>query len=70
VKLSARAPAKLLRLGVNLGSALSTVTKKYSGFGGGHDVAAGAHIKVDDPEPFLKELDEFVIRQMQGTVGR
>ena len=70
VKLSARAPAKLLKLGVNLGSALSTVTKKYSGFGGGHDVAAGAHIKVDDPEPFLKELDEFIIRQMQGTVGR
>jgi len=70
VKLSARAPAKLLKLGVNLGSALSAVTKKYSGFGGGHDVAAGAHIKVDDPEPFLKELDEFIVGQMQGTVGR
>jgi RecJ-like exonuclease len=69
IKLSARAPAKLLKQGVNLGTALNTTTKNYSGFGGGHDVAAGAHIKADDPTPFLKELDEFIAGQMKGTVG-
>jgi single-stranded-DNA-specific exonuclease len=69
IKLSARAPLKLLKLGVNLGAALNATTKKYSGFGGGHNVAAGAHIKVQDPTPFLQELDKFILGQMQGIVG-
>lgn len=69
IKLSARAPPKLLKLGVNLGAALNATTKKYSGFGGGHNVAAGAHIKVEDPMPFLRELDEAIFGQMQGTFG-
>ena len=67
IKLSARAPEKLLRMGVNLGTALSSTTKKYSGFGGGHDVAAGAHIKVQDPTEFLQELDEVIRAQMKGN---
>jgi single-stranded-DNA-specific exonuclease len=67
IKLSARAPAKLLNMGLNLGVALSTTTKKYSGFGGGHDVAAGAHIKVKDPNPFLQDLDEVLLAQMKGN---
>jgi single-stranded-DNA-specific exonuclease len=70
IKLSARAPAKLLDRGVNLGLALSTVSKKYNGFGGGHNVAAGAHIKVQDPSEFLKELDETVLAQMKSDIGR
>ncbi len=70
IKLSARAPAKLLKMGVNLGSALNSTAKKYSGFGGGHNVAAGAHIKVDDPNQFLQELDEALLGQMKDNVGR
>jgi len=69
IKLSARAPQKVLKLGVNLGAALNDTTKKYSGFGGGHNVAAGAHIKVEDPNPFLRELDEVVLSQMKTNVG-
>jgi len=65
-KMSARAPTKLLKEGVNLGAALNVVAKNYSGFGGGHNVAAGAHIKVDDPMPFLKELDETILSQMKA----
>jgi RecJ-like exonuclease len=68
-KLSARAPEKLLRQGVNLGTALNSTTKKYSGFGGGHNVAAGAHIKVPDPDEFLHELDEVIASQMTN-LGR
>jgi RecJ-like exonuclease len=64
IKLSARAPPKLLKAGVNLGAALSVVSKKYGGFGGGHDVAAGAHIIVDDPTEFLQELDSALESQM------
>jgi single-stranded-DNA-specific exonuclease len=70
IKLSARAPAKLLDRGVNLGLALSGVSKRYNGFGGGHNVAAGAHIKVEDPSEFLRELDEAVLAQMKSSNGR
>jgi RecJ-like exonuclease len=64
IKLSARAPPKLLKAGINLGTALSVVSKKYAGFGGGHNVAAGAHIIVDDPTEFLQELDTVLESQM------
>ncbi|MGA3296639.1 MAG: DHH family phosphoesterase [Candidatus Bathyarchaeia archaeon] len=69
IKLSARAPAKLLKAGVNLGTALTAVSKKYSGFGGGHNVAAGAHIRVEDPMEFLQELDSTIQSQMKVHDG-
>jgi len=69
MKLSARAPAKLLNRGMNLGLALSSISRKYSGFGGGHNVAAGAHIKLEDPSEFLKELDEALLAQMKSDIG-
>jgi RecJ-like exonuclease len=68
IKLSARAPAKLLKMGMNLGAALNTTAKKYSGFGGGHNVAAGAHIKSEDPTSFLQELDQVLLSQMKTNV--
>lgn len=69
IKLSARAPSKLLKAGVNLGTALATVSKKYSGFGGGHNVAAGAHIRVEDPAEFLQDLDATLQAQMNSNVN-
>jgi len=69
IKLSARAPSKLLKMGVNLGAALNETTKRYSGFGGGHNVAAGAHINVEDPNEFLQELDQVILAQMQSNLG-
>jgi RecJ-like exonuclease len=65
IKLSARAPAKLLQRGMNLGAALNTTAKKHEGFGGGHNVAAGAHIKADDPTQFLEELDQVLLSQLK-----
>jgi len=68
IKLSARAPQKLLKMGMDLGAALNSTAKKYSGFGGGHNVAAGAHIKVEDPTPFLEELDQVLLSQLKENV--
>jgi RecJ-like exonuclease len=65
IKLSARAPAKLLQRGMNLGAALNTTAKKYEGIGGGHNVAAGAHIKAEDPTRFLEELDQVLLSQLK-----
>jgi RecJ-like exonuclease len=68
IKLSARAPPKLLKQGMDLGAALNSTAKKYLGIGGGHNVAAGAHIKVDDPKPFLEELDQVLLSQLKENV--
>jgi single-stranded-DNA-specific exonuclease len=69
IKLSGRAPPKLLKMGVNLGAALGATSPKFSGFGGGHNVAAGAHIKVQDPNDFLQELDSVITAQMKQANG-
>jgi RecJ-like exonuclease len=69
IKLSARAPAKLLQRGMNLGTALNITAKKYEGFGGGHNVAAGAHIKTEDPFRFLEELDQILLSQLKPDVS-
>jgi nanoRNase/pAp phosphatase (c-di-AMP/oligoRNAs hydrolase) len=53
---------------MNLGAALNVTSKKYDGFGGGHNVAAGAHIKVLDPTPFLEELDQVLLSQLTPNV--
>ena len=68
IKLSARAPAKLLQAGMNLGAALSTIAPKFGGIGGGHNVAAGAHIKTGDPTIFLEELDQTLLSQLKPNV--
>ena len=68
IKLSARAPAKLLRRGMNLGAALNITAKRYEGIGGGHNVAAGAHIKAEDPTHFLEELDQVLASQLSANV--
>ena len=53
---------------MNLGAALNIIAKKYAGIGGGHNVAAGAHIKTDDPVPFLEELDQALLSQLKTNV--
>jgi RecJ-like exonuclease len=58
-----------LKRGLNLGKALNATAKKYSGFGGGHNVAAGAYVKVDDPTEFLQELDNVLLEQMKDNIG-
>jgi RecJ-like exonuclease len=63
-KFSARAPDTLLRRGVNLGTALHEVASGYSGFGGGHNVAAGAHIFDNRVDEFLEKLDALLQKQV------
>jgi RecJ-like exonuclease len=65
-KFSARAPDSLLRRGVNLGSALHELAPKFSGFGGGHNVAAGAHIFDERLDNFLHELDIILDSQVKS----
>ena len=69
-KISARTTDVMTGKGVNLAEALRVAAEKYSGKGGGHNIAAGAQVPMRDLEPFLKLVDEFVRKQLEGaTIG-
>jgi single-stranded-DNA-specific exonuclease len=65
VKVSARGLEPLIKKGLNLGEILQVAAEKYSGRGGGHDVAAGAQIPTKDVEPFLKLVNKLVKEQLE-----
>jgi RecJ-like exonuclease len=58
-KISARAPG-LINKAINLGDIMRIAAEKFSGMGGGHDVAAGAQVPIHQIEEFLKFTDELV----------
>ena len=64
-KVSARALEPLRKRGLNLGEVLRVASEKYSGRGGGHDVAAGAQISIKDIESFIKLVDQLVKKQLE-----
>jgi RecJ-like exonuclease len=64
IKVSARAPDVLLKKGVDLGVALQKAAGALGGFGGGHNVAAGAHIGSSNGEEFYRMIDQLVSEQM------
>jgi single-stranded-DNA-specific exonuclease len=65
VKISARAPDLLLKKGVDLGLALQKASAAFGGFGGGHNVAAGAHIRSANAEDFYRMIDNLLLEQMK-----
>ena len=66
IKVSSRGSAELLRKGLNLGDIMQYASEKYSGRGGGHDIAAGAQIPIGSVEDFIKLVNELVERQLGG----
>jgi single-stranded-DNA-specific exonuclease len=65
VKVSARGLEPLIKRGLNLGEILQKVSEKFSGRGGGHDVAAGAQIPIKNVDAFLKLVDKLVKEQLE-----
>jgi len=68
VKISARAIDPIIRKGLNLGEILRVAAEKYSGRGGGHNIAAGAQVPIKELESFIKLVDELVKKQLEGSV--
>ena len=60
IKVSARTVETLTRRGFNLGEIMHSAAEKFSGNGGGHDIAAGAQVPSEQRESFLKHVDELV----------
>jgi len=66
-KVSARALDLLTSRGLNLGEILRVAAEKHSGRGGGHDIAAGAQVPIQQVESFIKLVDELIKKQLEET---
>jgi single-stranded-DNA-specific exonuclease len=66
VKISSRTTDAALQKGVNLGDVMRLASEKHGGKGGGHNIAAGAQVALDQVEAFVKTADELVGRQLKG----
>ncbi len=65
-KFSGRTTEAALRKGVNLGDVMRLASEANGGKGGGHNIAAGAQVPLDNIEAFIKTADELVGRQLKG----
>jgi single-stranded-DNA-specific exonuclease len=65
-KFSARTTAVALSRGVNLGDVMRVASEKYGGKGGGHNVAAGAQVPIDQIENFINTVNDLVGKQLKG----
>ena len=66
VKVSARTVDAVTYKGVNLGEIMQIAAEKCLGKGGGHDVAAGAQIPIENVDAFIKLVNELVGKQLAG----
>jgi len=65
MKVSARTVDVLTRKGFNIGEIMRIAAEKFSGTGGGHDVAAGAQLPLKARNRFLKHVDELVTQELR-----
>jgi single-stranded-DNA-specific exonuclease len=65
-KFSARTVDIVTSKGVNLGEVMRVAAEKCSGNGGGHDVAAGAQVPIENVDAFIKTANELIGKQLRG----
>jgi nanoRNase/pAp phosphatase (c-di-AMP/oligoRNAs hydrolase) len=51
---------------LDLGEILRIAAERHSGMGGGHNIAAGGQVPVENLEPFLKSVDKLVKEQLES----
>jgi RecJ-like exonuclease len=59
-KVSARGINELVEKGLHMGMVLQAASEKVQGAGGGHDIAAGAYIPINQEKDFLDEVNRLV----------
>jgi len=65
-KFSARTVDILTNRGVNLGEVMQVAAEKCLGNGGGHNIAAGAQVPIENIDTFIKIVNELVGKQLRG----
>lgn len=64
IKVSSRGTKRLVDRGLDLSEVMSKCSNKFGGDGGGHDIAAGAHIPQGKEEEFLQESERMLKKQL------
>ncbi|MEM3536717.1 MAG: DHH family phosphoesterase [Candidatus Bathyarchaeia archaeon] len=65
-KISARTIDTMINRGVNLGVVMEVAAEKCQGKGGGHNIAAGAQVPIENVDAFIKVANELVGKQLKG----
>jgi RecJ-like exonuclease len=65
-KFSARTTDIAIQKGVNLGEVMRLAAERCGGNGGGHNVAAGGQVPIDQIENFVKIVNDLVGKQLKG----
>jgi RecJ-like exonuclease len=65
-KISARTSDAVTSKGLNLGEIMQVAAERFLGKGGGHNVAAGAQVPMEDIDDFIKTVNELVGKQLKG----
>jgi len=65
-KFSARTTDIVVQKGVNLGEIMRVASEKCGGSGGGHNIAAGAQVPIDQIENFVGIVNDLVGKQLRG----
>jgi RecJ-like exonuclease len=65
-KFSARTTEAAVQKGMNLGEVMRVASEKSGGKGGGHNIAAGSQVPLDQIESFIKLADQLVGKQLRG----
>jgi RecJ-like exonuclease len=65
-KFSARTTDIVVHKGVNLGEVMHVAAEKFAGKGGGHNIAAGGQVPLDQVENFINVVNDLVGKQLKG----
>lgn len=65
IKFSARTLEMMTSKGLDLGEILRVASEKYSGRGGGHNIAAGAQVPTENLDSFINYVNELVKTQLK-----
>jgi single-stranded-DNA-specific exonuclease len=65
-KISTRTTETVISKGVNLGEIMQVAAEKFRGKGGGHNIAAGAQVPIEEINNFIAAVDELVGKQLKG----
>jgi len=65
-KISARTMDTVISKGVNLGEVMQVAAEKYKGKGGGHNIAAGAQVPIEEISNFIQTVDELIAKELKG----
>jgi RecJ-like exonuclease len=65
-KFSARTISTVIDKGVNLGDVMQIAASRFSGKGGGHNIAAGAQVPIESVADFILVVDGLIEKQLKG----